>query len=271
MLTRAHSYIMEDVEEILRLETKTDAEATRKQAEWCGLRPGMRVLDAGCGTGLVTSILHDMIQPGGKILGVDSSKERISFAQKKYGTKLSIQFRQLDLRDSTPDMGDFDLVWCRFFLEFYRRESPHIVKNLSDCLKPGGYLCLLDLDHNGLNHYEVSAQLEEMLLKGVKKLERETNFDPYVGRKLYAYLYDLGFENIEMDLRSHHLIYGKISQSDLFNFTKKWEAAVRHVGDLIGEYPGGIEGLTSEFKRFLNDPRRFIYTPLILCKGMKPK
>ena len=270
MLTRANSYIMEDIEEILRLETKTDLEAARKQAEWCGLRPGLRVLDAGCGTGLVTSILHEMILPGGEIVGLDNSEERIHFAQEKYGTSSSIHFRQLDLRDSIDGMGEFDLIWSRFFLEFYRLESPDIVKNLRDCLKPGGYLCLLDLDHNALNHYEMPARMEEILFKAMRKMEKENNFDPYVGRKLYAYLYDLGFKNIEMDLRPHHLIYGEMSEKDLFNWGKKWEAAVRHAGDLIGEYPGGVAGLASDFMHFFRDTRRFTYTPLILCKGRKP-
>jgi len=270
MLTRANSYIMEDIEEILRLETKTDLEATRKQAEWCGLRPGLRVLDAGCGTGLVTSILHEMILPGGEIVGVDNSEERIRFAQKKYGTSSSIQFRRLDLRDSIDGMGEFDLIWSRFFLEFYRLESPAIVKNLSDCLKRGGYLCLLDLDHNALNHYEMPARMEAILFQAMRRMETENNFDPHVGRKLYAYLYDLGFENIEMDLRPHHLIYGKMAEKDLFNWGKKWEAAVRHASDLIGEYPGGVVGLASDFMHFFRDPRRFTYTPLILCKGRKP-
>ena len=269
-MTGANSYIMEGIEENLRLETKTDVAATREQAAWCGLRPGLKVLDAGCGTGLSTSILHELIQPAGEIVGVDNSEERVRFAEKRYGNQSSIQFRQLDLRKPIDEFSNFDLIWSRFFLEFHRRESPDIVKNLSCCLKPGGYLCLLDLDHNALNHYQMPVRMEEILFKAMEKLEKENNFDPYVGRKLYAYLYDLGFENIEMDLRAHHLIYGRTSEKDLFNWAKKSEAVVRHANDLIVEYPGGMEGLASDFMHFFNDPRRFTYTPLILCKGMKP-
>ena len=261
---------MEDVEEILRLESKTDVEAARKQAEWCGLRPGLRVLDAGCGTGLVTSILHEMILPGGEIVGVDNSEERIRFAQQKYGNASSIQFQQLDLRDPIDGIGEFDLIWSRFFLEFYRLESPMIVENLAGLLKAGGHLCLLDLDHNSLNHYEMPAGMEVILFKAMEKLEKESNFDPYAGRKLYAYLYDLGFQDIEIDLKPHHLIYGEVTEENLFNWAKKWEAAAKHTGDVTGQYPGGVVRLVSEFMQFFRDPRRFTYTPLILCKGRKP-
>ena len=37
--------------EAIRLEVKTDPQALQRQALWCGVKPGMRVLDAGCGAG----------------------------------------------------------------------------------------------------------------------------------------------------------------------------------------------------------------------------
>ena len=82
---------MENTEEIVRLELKTDPEAVRKQALWCGLKPGLRVLDVGCGTGKITSILHELIQPGGEILGVDYSEERIRYAKQHYAREPGIE------------------------------------------------------------------------------------------------------------------------------------------------------------------------------------
>ncbi len=114
------SYLMENVEESIRLEIKTDPEAVRKQAIWCGLKPGMRVLDAGCGTGKVSSILHEMVEPGGEIIGLDYSEERISYAKDKYGQGHKVEFEVHDLRDALPDFGSFDLVWVRFVLEYNR-------------------------------------------------------------------------------------------------------------------------------------------------------
>ncbi len=68
---RPFTYLMENVEESIRLEVKTDPETFRQQALWGGVRPGMRVLDAGCGPGKTTALLHEMVQPGGEVLGVD--------------------------------------------------------------------------------------------------------------------------------------------------------------------------------------------------------
>jgi len=40
--------------------------------------------------------------------------------------------------------------------------------------------------------------------------------------------------------------------------------------DLFNDYSGGYDKFLADFKEFLVDPRRFYYSPLILCKGMKP-
>jgi SAM-dependent methyltransferase len=261
---------MENLEEVLRLEIKTDPEAVRKQAHWCGLKPGLRVLDAGCGPGKVTSILHEMIQPGGYIVGMDYSEERIHHAEKHYSRKAGIEFQVHDLREPLVGIDEFDLIWARFILEYNLEESRDIIQNLADCLNPGGYLCLLDLDQNCLNHYEMPPEMESTIFKIIKKLEQKYNFDPYVGRKLYSYLYDLGFEDIEVDLIAHHLIYGKAKGEDAFNWRKKMEVVSMKTKALFKNYPRNYAGFDKDFTEYFNNPRRFIYTPMILCKGRKP-
>jgi len=261
---------MESLDETTRLEIKTNPEAIRKHARWCGVRPGLRVLDAGFGSGKTVSVLHEMVQPGGYVLGVDYSEERIHHAKKHYGRKTGIEFLVHDLREPLEDIELFDLIWVRFFLQYYLKEGPDIVKNLTNCLKPGGYLCLMDLDQNCLNHYGMPPEMEPIMLKTIKRLEKEFNFDPYAGKKLYAYLYDLGFENIEVELMAHHLIFGIINEKDAFNWLKKEEVISMKTKGLFKGYPGGREGFHKDFTKYLHDPRRFIYTPLILCKGMKP-
>jgi hypothetical protein len=68
----------------------------------------------------------------------------------------------------------------------------------------------------------------------------------------------------------HNLIYGKIGKEDLFNWTKKAEVGSKRVKQLFRNYPGGLGIFLDDFVRFFDDPRRFSYTPLVLCKGMKP-
>ena len=262
---------MENGEEAIRLEVKTDPGAVRKQALWCGIRPGQRVLDLGCGPGKTTAILHEEVQPGGSIVGLDYSPERIAYAASHYGNKKSIDFFTRDLTEPIYGIGQFDLIWVRFVLEYYRKESLAIVSNMKSLLKPGGCLCLLDLDYNCLSHYELPAGIAELLPKLMAALEEKYNFDIHAGRKLYSYLYDMGYENIQMELMAHHLIYGNVRDEDLFNWMKKVEITAPKLADLFTSYRGGYEAFLTDFEKFFLDPRRFTYTPLILCKGLRPQ
>jgi SAM-dependent methyltransferase len=270
MEKREYLQFMENEEESVRLERKTDAAAVRSQALWSGIRPGMRVLDAGCGPGITTAILHEMVQPGGEAWGLDYSEQRITFARARYGQPPGIRFQVHDLRRPLPPLGEFDIVWLRFVLEYNLGEGLAIVQNLAPVLKRDGWLCLMDLDHNCLCHYELPAGAEEVVRAIMERLQQDFNFDPYAGRKLYSYLYDASFRDIAMDLLPHHLIYGTIGVDDSYNWSRKLQAGAVLMADIAGRYPGGVDAFVGEMQRFLHDPRRLIYTPLILCKGRKP-
>ncbi len=261
---------METDEEVLRLEVKTDPVAVRQQAEWCGVRPGLRVLDLACGSGKTTAILHGMVAPQGSVVGVDYSSERIAYARVHYGGHPGIEFVKRDLTEPIEDIGTFDIVWVRFVLEYFRAESADIVRQLRTLVKPGGCLCLIDLDCNCLCHYEMPAPMGELLPKLTACLDEQYNFDTYAGRKLYSYLYDNNYENIEMEVRAHHLIYGESRPADVFNWLKKIEVGAAKLESLFAEYPGGASAFMADFKDFFLNPRRFTYTPLIMAKGMRP-
>lgn len=263
-------YLMESQDEIARLEMKTGADEVRRHAAWCGIGPGLKVLDLGCGPGRTTHILHEMVQPGGTVVGVDASNDRIEYARQQYGNREGIAFHVRDVHQPIADLGEFDVIWVRFLLEYFRIESPAIVRELAKSLAPEGYLCLIDLDQNCLNHYEIPENLDRILHRVMDRLEEEFNFDAYAGRKLYSYLYDEGFQDIEVQLMPHHLIYGEIEEKDAFNWIKKVEMASERVRDLFVEYPGGLDAFFRDFTRFFHDPRRFTYSCLILCKGKRP-
>jgi SAM-dependent methyltransferase len=269
-MSGANGYLMENPEEALRLDVKTDPEAVSAQARLCGIGPGMRVLDGGCGSGKTTAVLSGVVRPGGSVVGIDFGEDRIRFARKNYGETLGVEFACRDLRHSLEDLGEFDAVWMRFVLEYYRQGALDIVHNTALALKPQGRMCLLDLDYNCLTHYPLDPEMETVLHRLVETMALKYDFDPYAGRRLYAYLYGLGFRDIRVDLVPHHLIYGELRPSDDFNWIKKIEMASRRAPELFHDYPGGYEGYFSDFKAFFHDPGRFTYTPLIICTGVKP-
>jgi len=263
-------YLMENDEETFRLDIKTDPLVVQEQALWAQIKPGMRVADLGCGSGKTTSILRGLAQPGGAAVGVDISEGRIEFARSHYAAD-NIDFIRRDIRLPLDELGSFDLVWIRFVLEYYRSNAFDIVRNVLQILKPGGILCLIDLDLNCMNHFGLSARLERTINAWARWVEENLNFDPYAGRRLYSYLYDAGCDKIVVSVRGHNVIYGELGSVDAFNWMKKIEVVSRKPGFEFEEYGDGGNGLAEEFGRFFSDPRRFSYTPLICARGYKSR
>ena len=261
------NYLMEGEREAIRLDVKTDPERIREQALWAGVEPGMRIADIGCGIGKTTFILNELVQPGGETVGVDFSDSRIGVAREKY-TSPTISYEVRDVRGDLRTLGKFDFIWVRFFLEYFRGESFDIVKNLTGILKKGGILCLIDLDCNCMNFHGASPKLELTLSRVMEALQERGNFDPFVGRKLYSYLYDLRYRNIRVDVSSHHVTYGELSDADALNWLTKVETVASKGYVDFSEF-GGVRGFYREFRKFLDAPRRFIYSPLVMCRGVK--
>jgi SAM-dependent methyltransferase len=263
-------YLMESDDEAIRLDVKTDGRKVEEQARWAGLVPGHRVADLGCGSGKTTFHLNRLAQPGGTALGVDIAAQRIDFARQHYRAE-GLEFLVKDIREPLDELGRFDFIWIRFVLEYYRAQSFHLVRHVAGALQPGGTLCLVDLDCNCLRFHGFPARVERAVNRIMERLEARCNFDPYVGVKLYAYLYDLGFEDIQVMVVPHNLIYGTFQENEKFNWRKKAEIAGKLSGYDFEEYSGGYAEFISELDRLFSDPRVFTYTPLVICRGRKPR
>ena len=106
------NYLMEHDKETMRLEIKTNIRAVEQQAQWAGIKPGMRVIDLGCGPGKTSRALLDLVLPGGEVVGVDVMPHRIAYAEENYGAP-GIKFVHRDARASLKDLGEFDFAWVR--------------------------------------------------------------------------------------------------------------------------------------------------------------
>jgi SAM-dependent methyltransferase len=261
-------YIMENEDEALRLELKTDASVVDSFARRAGLGPGMRVVDIACGAGLTTSILGAIAGGSGSATGIDISRERVERARALYGGDRT-SFETRDFRLPMEGLGPFDFAWVRFALEYHRAEAFDIVRNISEVLAPGGTLCLIDLDYNCLSHYGMSDRLQGALSTAIRQMELMADIDPYAGRKLYSHLYRLGYAGIEVEAGAHHLIYGKLREVDEYNWGRKIEVITSNIDLELPGYSSPRE-FYDDFMSFFRDPSRFTYTPVIMAWGKKP-
>src|SRR5215813_5356391 len=100
-----------------------------------GLKPGMRVLDAGCGTGEALRWLSEAVAPDGMVLGIDLAAAHVAVARDNTGDNVLVL--QGDLQRLPFASGSFDLIWSVNTVN-HLREPLGGVKLLTSLLHPGG-------------------------------------------------------------------------------------------------------------------------------------
>ena len=142
------------------------------------LDPTMRVLEYGAGTGLVTQALGSRVGPA--TLADNSPGMRAVMARKiAAGTLPDARVWDLDLEHQNPPADRFDVVVTALVLH-HVRELDRVLRGFATLLKPGGYLCIADLDredgtfhrhdvdvHHGFDRTELAARLTAAGLQDV--------------------------------------------------------------------------------------------------------
>ena len=114
------------------------------------LRPGMRVLDLGCGTGDLALGAVRRLNGSGEVVGLDFSEKMLFFAQKRYEkTGLNghhkIRWALKKAEDLPIESEPYDLVVSGFVLRNLYQNIDLILKGVYRSLKPGGKISFLDI------------------------------------------------------------------------------------------------------------------------------
>jgi len=112
-----------------------------------GLKPGMKVADFGCGVGMVSRMLAEMVGPAGKVVGIDASVEQVEQA-KNICREARLNHTTFVVADATRTElahGCFDLVYCRFLL-LHLPDPEACLREMARVLKPGGTIVVEDGD-----------------------------------------------------------------------------------------------------------------------------
>jgi 2-polyprenyl-3-methyl-5-hydroxy-6-metoxy-1,4-benzoquinol methylase len=109
-------------------------------------RPGARILDVGCGSGLVSLTLADA---GYDVVACDVSRAMLEVLEREKGSR-KVETRHGDAYALPAADREFDVVISRMFIQHFV-DWPRIVAEKSRVTKPGGYVIF---DFGNREHFE---------------------------------------------------------------------------------------------------------------------
>ncbi len=187
---------------VTALETFDAAEALQElkatARERSGIAPGKRVLDVGCGFGLETARLAALVEPGGRVAGIDKSARFIEEAEKRAAAaRLEIDYRSGDAEALPYDDASFDSVRIERAL-CYLTDPAAAVREMMRVLKPGGSLAIIEPDFVTKNVNLPHRDLVRRVLDYETSTAVVTNWVPGL---LFGLLQDLGLEELRIVTR----------------------------------------------------------------------
>ncbi len=185
-------------DEVARLELQGGvlAPGTRVIFAEAGIRPGMRVLDLGCGAGDSTFVAADLVGPGGSVVGLDHSPEALARARLRAAQRglAQVQFIEGDYHDPAPG-GPFDAIVER--LALYQIPDPvEVLRRQATVLRPGGLVVPIEGDLSTWRSLPETALYTQLVSWAVEALTRAAM--PFNGPLLWAILEEAGLRPLGM-------------------------------------------------------------------------
>ena len=110
------------------------------------LRPGLCVLDVGCGTGAITAGMARAVGTSGHVVGIDRDEVLLHLARTEHAALPNLRF---EYGDATTLMfpAQFDIVTAARTLQWIA-DAALAITRMKQAVKPGGILVVLDYNHS---------------------------------------------------------------------------------------------------------------------------
>jgi SAM-dependent methyltransferase len=192
-----------DVEQVRRLAARLELRAKNPDEiaarsaslDLLAIRPGERVLDVGCGSGVVLRDLARRVGPQGCAVGVEYNAAFLPIARElaeQEGLTERIELHQGDARALPFSDGEFDLALAVTVLR-HIPGADRAVAQMTRVVRPGGRVAVFEGDTDGclINHPD-----RELTRRVVMSGTDDTNLDGQLARRLPGVLLEAGLENV---------------------------------------------------------------------------
>ena len=179
------------------------ANHAKRTAETCAafmlplLRPGMRLLDVGCGPGSITSGLAERVAPG-QTIGIDMSASVIETAKALAppAAREHLSFEVGNIYAPRFASESFDAVFLHQVLQHLRRPQDALRK-VRTLLAANGIACAREVDWGGTTFFPDNAGMRRFL-DLYYALARRNGGEPDAGRHLRGWFREAGFADMRV-------------------------------------------------------------------------
>lgn len=248
----SNSYVLRDrdLAEISRL--KFQHQVWKQETEMAvaagEFKAGNRLLDLGCGPGVICMDLLNLTGPGGEVQGIDTSEIFTTYLSQKAEKEnlLNLRVHRGDISTLTQMVpaGHFDGAICRWVLMFVNNPQK-IVDQTFEVLNPGG--TFVSMEYYSFKNISLwpESKAFHKIYEGVYQLISENGGNPDMGSNMALLMKNAGFrirtvipvlrtgpsggelwQWLERTGENHSNLVeaGIISQQDLDEYWKDWHA-----------------------------------------------
>lgn len=160
------------------------------------LRPGVQVLDAGCGPGTITLDFAERVVPG-QVLGIDNVEaplaiSRAAAAERGVG---NARFEVADVYHLPHADDSFDVVHAHQVLQ-HLTDPVAALREMRRVCKPGGVVAARDADYGGMRWSPDHPGMDRWL-ELYRAVARRNDADPDGGKQLKTWAQRAGFTDVE--------------------------------------------------------------------------
>jgi SAM-dependent methyltransferase len=161
------------------------------------LRPGLELLDVGCGPGNLTCDLADRVTPG-KVVGLDAASDVLEAAEAERTARgtANVSFEAGDVYGLRFDDDRFDVVHAHQVLQ-HLTDPVAALRELRRVTRPDGLVAARDSDYAAMTWYPADARLDRWL-DLYHEATRRNGGEADAGRYLLAWAREAGFVQVDV-------------------------------------------------------------------------
>ena len=194
------------------------------------LRPGLSVLDVGCGTGAITAGIARVVGAQGRVVGVDRDEGLLELAREAHWECSNLQFEQGDVT-SLPYRAQFDVVTAARTLQWI--SDPRLaISKMKDTAKRGGLLVILDYNHTKSEWVPDPPPAFRHFYRAFLSWRNANGWDNEMGDHLPGLLRQAGLLDIRSEIADEITARG---ETDFVERAGLWSEVIENLGEPVSK------------------------------------